>query len=130
MLGSEQEHFCVLAKELQEITNSLRTGDKRFRVQQLGVISSGPSPFIGCPLPGTTTTSLCLVTSDPTTSSWALQVISPNMGKGSLVLPRCVPGHGDHCLDLPWPWHQAIRRRKGGRLRKNRLGEHLRGGAE
>lgn len=40
MLGSKQEHFSVLTKELQEITNSLRTGDKRFRVQQLGVISS------------------------------------------------------------------------------------------
>lgn len=86
MLGSKQEHFSVLTKELQKITNSLRTGDKRFRVPQLGVISLGPFPFIGCPLPGTTTTSLCLATSDPTTSSWALQVIIPNMGEGRHLL--------------------------------------------
>lgn len=100
MLGSEQEHFCVLTKELQEITNSPRTEDKRFRVQQLGVISSGPSPFIGCPLPGTTTTSLCLATSDPTTSSWALQVISPNMGEGRHLLFS--PGVSPVTVTIVW----------------------------
>lgn len=99
MLGSKQEHFSVLTKELQKITNSLRTGDKRFRVQQLGVISSGPSIHR---IP--TAWNHCYLsmsgTCDPTTSSWALQVISPNMGEGRHLLFS--PGVSPVTVTIVW----------------------------